>query len=399
MTHTNMPFSAAASALGYLFQCRYALYESLRKLRAVSDFSVSIETFDDVVFEANGTSLELLQTKHHVGKNADLTDTSTDLWKSIRIWSESIANSRIPSDSVFFLITTATAANGSATFYLKAGNERNTLTALERLNATASSSTNQANEPGYTAFRALSPTQKMILVDSTYVIDAAPSITDLDDMLRQELLHAVELKYLGLFVQRLEGWWFGRVVQHLAKTRLDPILSEEILAEISRLREQFKEDNLPIDEDIFRATVDASGYQNKTFVCQLALIGIGNQRIFHAIRNYFRAFEQRSRWVREELLMVGDLSYYEEQLIEEWELHFEQMREELGDSATEDLKMDAARRLYSWVETGSHPLIKPRCIEPFVSRGSYQILADHIRVGWHPDFVEKLRQLLERITT
>ena len=43
-------FSAAASALGYLYQVRYALFEALRRLRNDLEFSVSLETIDDVVF-------------------------------------------------------------------------------------------------------------------------------------------------------------------------------------------------------------------------------------------------------------------------------------------------------------------------------------------------------------
>ena len=44
-------FSAADSALGYLYQVRVALLWGLRRLKVGSDFLVSLETLDDVVFE------------------------------------------------------------------------------------------------------------------------------------------------------------------------------------------------------------------------------------------------------------------------------------------------------------------------------------------------------------
>jgi hypothetical protein len=113
-----------------------------------------------------------------------------------------------------------------------------------------------------------------------------------------------------------------------------------------------------------------------------------------AIRNYFRAFEQRSRWVREDLLITGDLEKYEERLKEEWKYRFEQMKDELGEQETEERKKKLAKKLYKWVETGDHPLIKPRCTEPFVSRGSLQILSDKKQVGWHPEFKNRLEQVL-----
>lgn len=38
--------------------------------------------------------------------------------------------------------------------------------------------------------------------------------------------------------------------------------------------------------------------------------------------------------------------------------------------------------------------IRPKCQEAFVMRGSYHILANQLRVGWHKDFYERLRQLI-----
>jgi len=169
---------------------------------------------------------------------------------------------------------------------------------------------------------------------------------------------------------------------------------QAVEAEASHIRAQFKDDSLPVDDDIMRATVDASGYLDRPFVEQLNLVGVNQNRVFHAIRNYYRAFEHRSRWLREDLLYVGDLDRYEDRLIEEWDLLFQQMRDELGDDAAEDAKTSAAQDLYKWVETGTHHLIKPAVTEPAISRGTYQMLADDLRVGWHMEFRERLQALL-----
>src|SRR5687767_4603821 len=148
MARGKTPFSATAPAIGYLFQCRYALLESLRRLRRDEQFMVSIETLDDVAFERDGEPPELLQTKHHIKRAADLTDTSPDLWKTIRIWGEGLINGNIPDGSSFFLITTVDVPKGKAAFYLKMGDVRDVSKALERLYATAQSSRNKANKHG-----------------------------------------------------------------------------------------------------------------------------------------------------------------------------------------------------------------------------------------------------------
>ncbi|NQT81594.1 hypothetical protein HQ563_01120 [bacterium] len=394
-SHDRGAHSAASSALGYLYQVRYALLEALRRLCKGQEFAVSIETLDDVVFEEAGEAPELLQTKHHLSRAADLTDGSPDLWKTIRVWCEAHTAGQAPDGALFFLVTTSHAPDGHAAHYLRPGTCRNPESAMQRLNSTADSSSNQSNAPAYEAYRSLNLEERKKLLESAFVVEAAPNIQDLDAELREVVYIAVEQRFLESFLQRLEGWWYRRAIKHLLETNPAPILSEELYAETTSLREQFKEESLPIDDDIMSASVDASGYQDRLFVRKLRLIEIGNRRIFHAIRNFFRAFEHRSRWVREDLLLVGELERYEERLIEEWEIPFEQMRDELGESATEDAKKQAAQLLYKWVETETHPQIRTGVTEPSISRGTYQMLSDLQRVGWHVEFKERLRQLLE----
>jgi hypothetical protein len=53
-------FSAADSALGYLYQVRIALLWALRRFKTDNDFVVSLETLDDVTFESNGCGCSAL---------------------------------------------------------------------------------------------------------------------------------------------------------------------------------------------------------------------------------------------------------------------------------------------------------------------------------------------------
>ena len=85
MNTKEKTFTAASSAAGYYYQARFALFESLRLVYGDDSIDVAIERFDDVSFEKEGQPLELLQTKHHINKIGDLTDTSVDLWKTLRV--------------------------------------------------------------------------------------------------------------------------------------------------------------------------------------------------------------------------------------------------------------------------------------------------------------------------
>jgi hypothetical protein len=89
-------------------------------LKSGSDFVVSLETLDDVTFEATGGKPEeLLQTKHHRNREAVLTDASEDLWKSLRIWFEDYAATIIPPGTALHLLTTGKAAEGTVAAYLR----------------------------------------------------------------------------------------------------------------------------------------------------------------------------------------------------------------------------------------------------------------------------------------
>jgi hypothetical protein len=89
-----------------------ALLSALQRLARDECFALYLETLDDVVFETTGSALELLQLKHHCDRAANLTDASSDLWKSLRVWMDGRAHGTIPSDARLFLITTSDVGSG-----------------------------------------------------------------------------------------------------------------------------------------------------------------------------------------------------------------------------------------------------------------------------------------------
>ena len=388
-------FSAADSLLGYLYQVRTALLWSLQKLPYGADFLVSVETLDDVAFETKGgTPQELVQTKHHRSRAAKLTDASPDLWKSLRIWFESAEAGKVIAGTSLHLLTTARAASGSVAHNLRSWG-RDVDAALSALESTAQSSSNKVNQPAYKAFLKATPARRRALLEAVIVIDAAPTIADADQALRAVVFSAVERQHLESFLERLEGWWIRRVLQQLA-TPGDRILAEELESRMSDFREQFKQESLPIDDDLLDFTLDEAthaAHAGSTFVRQVELSKAGKHRVAAAVRDYYRAFEQRSRWLREELVFVGEIPKYERRLVEEWDLIFASMKDELGEEATAEAKERAARGVLHWAEQ-SVILIRPGVTEPFVTRGSLHMLADEKRVGWHPEFRDRLAALL-----
>ncbi len=389
-------FSAVDSTLGYLYQVRLALFWTLRRLKTDPGFLIGIETLDDVTFETTGGKpTELLQTKHHKNGVGSLTDASPDIWKTLRIWFEGHRSGQIPGSSNLYLVTTSSAPDGSAAWNLRA-RPRDVSAARQTLTATATASTNNANAKAYQVFLDSDQSVQIDILSRVTVFDAAPNVIDLDNELKQEVYWAAGREHHFAFLQRLEGWWFHRILHQLANASSDRVGSIELEAQMSDLREQFKQEALPIDDDLLEFSLDEAtreAHEDYIFVRQIELTKAGRRRIAAAIRDYYRAFEQRSRWFRDDLVVDMDLHKYEKRLVEEWELVFDAMCDELGEAAIETAKEGAARNLLAWAEQTLFP-IRPNVTEPFVSRGSLHMLSDDLRVGWHIDFQYHLARLL-----
>ncbi len=402
-------YSASAPLLGYIYQCRLALLESLKRLRSDPDIAVAIETLDDVVFEKSSSPTEIIQVKHHITQKANLTNASTDLWKTIRIWCDLFSRGGAEENSILYLMTTEKSAKNSAAHYLRVEG-RNIAEAEGLLLQTIQTSSNESNKEGYQKFNALTQEQRRALLDRVYIMDNCPLSKDLKTHLNEELWGHCDRQHADQFLKYLEGWWFQRIVSGIdgseltniadkevdsenlkqKKPKIRKITGREIDAQLNSLRERFKSDSLPIHSEIYSANPDVAPFANWVFAKQLRLIALSEDRIQRAAKNFYKAAEQRSQWVRELLLVDNDLEQYDDTLIKEWEIQFDQAKDFLPVNPTSEDQIISGKKVFQWVEAKANIPIRPSCQEYFITRGTYQILANHLRVGWHPEFKTRL---------
>jgi len=217
------------------------------------------------------------------------------------------------------------------------------------------------------------------------VLDGSPNIIDTCDEISRELYHAAGRENVDHLVERLEGWWFGIIIRALASNTPTAIPVLAIDQRIDELREEFRRTALPVDYgSAVPPEAIVAELDQRPFVKQLRKIEIGLRRIEFAIRDYYRASEQRSRWAREELLVDGELEKYERELIELWEPRYAAMVDELGSTCRPEDKVTAGKELFKWVENDANvPLRTVR--DRFLTHGSYHILSNRYVAGWHPD--------------
>lgn len=386
MTIDLNKYNAANSATGYLYQCRFALYAGLCEIAKNPNLEISIEKLDDVAFESDGDPVKLIQTKHHVSKTGNLTDASIDLWKTLRIWAEQTAqDSQLPFRLSLVLITTGEAPERSAASFLRA-RDRDEAKAHEILVNVATSSANAANREAYQAFLKLLPEARLSLLRAIKILDGSPNIINVHEEICDELRHAVSRDHLISFVERLEGWWIGAIVRTLMGVGPRALPVSAIENKMDELREGFRRDALPIDyADQTPSDTIVAELDKRPFVHQLRLIEIGSRRVEIAIRDYYRAYEQRSKWAREDLLVDGEVEAYERQLIEAWEPRFEAKREEVEGNSSAEAKVSAGQQIYKWIETeADFPFRTVR--QRFLTHGSFHILANQYSIGWHPEY-------------
>lgn len=385
---------ASEQMLGYLYQVRYALALLLKNDNP--NYQISIEKFDDVAFVENDIPKQLIQVKHHVKKYGDLTDMSTDLWRTLKVWIDIIIKSpNLVDDTDFLIITTADAPNNTAAYYLKENINRDIDKAYDILKKVCVESKSKGNKKYYEVFLKMDQNIIRNLISKIFVVDGTSNIINVEKDIRNRIRYSCVPKFENAILERLEGWWYAQAIKALCSDSPVFVNQNQVRFYISSLSKEYSDDNLPIDVlDVNLEEIEPS--DNENILCeQLKLLNFKSHRMQIVLRDYYRAFQQRANWVRNDLLYMNELEKYESELLDEWEHCFIEMEDDLSicSNITENVKIEKGRKLFSELENKNFR-IRPKCDSPFVMRGSYHILASRLRIGWHVDFEERLKYLL-----
>jgi len=402
---TKDKYSAGEQGLGYIYQPRFAL---LRLLELPEDTSVFLEKDDDLDFVGQDGKKSLASLKHKaVGDR--LTDLSTDFWKSVRIWlARYDRDGRSTSNLRFFLFTTGSVSTAS---FLKNflpvqnGTSDDMKTLTEQAQEALDRSKSDLIRDIAKEFNELTAIEKMDFLTRILILDDTMRIEDIPETIKDRHMRSIRREHRNAVFERLEGWWNDEVIKQLTGNRDEGIFGFEVSDKLAALSEEYKLDNLPIT---FRGKGPANGIDterdSRAFVVQLREIGVSSPRIHNAILDYYRAFEQRSEWARENLLVSGEIEEYEDRLVDEWGRYKDVVFEDLDEHSADEVLQRAGKELYKWADQQSGNIeslrIRARVTEPYVTRGSFHILADagRPRVYWHPKFLERIGKVLEVAT-
>lgn len=385
MVKTN--FSAQEPSLGYYYQIRLSLYLLLKNKEMVNPV-IKIENLDDIVIDEIDR-INLFQTKLHINSIANLTDTSPDFWKTIRVWCESITDNLLDvKNTIFTLITTANTADSSFLKEFTYSTPRDIDALLAKMNNCIKSSENKTNAKAYMAFENLERESQRNLIKNIIIIDASLSIDDALKSIKKELQYSAPVGKVDLFIEHLEGWWFQQCIEMLIGN-IESISNIQLSQKISDIRDTFQLDNLPDDfaDPLNIEETELPEYEDKIFIKQLKIIAIRSNGLRAAISDFRRAYEQRSKWLREDLTNIDEIESFEKQLYDNWKNIFMALKDDCEDISPDEmirLGNNFYRKFY--VDRVPQIRIRPKFRSEYLTRGSCHMLADKKKIGWHPNY-------------
>lgn len=375
---------------GYIYQVRLAL---MALLGANFGYKVELETLDDVVTRrANGEVLSALQSKHSLG-DTTYTIKSTDIWKTLRVWSQLVTLNLIESSTAFILLTTATVDASSPLVVLLPGNPKEPPALLKlrhALDDVAKAAENEKLKTSYTAWLALSDAQKSHILANTILQSAEPQLagigTRLDDAIRRL---AIRPERVSLYRERVLGWFDGIIDERLS-TGGCSISYEELLDKVMELNESISPLDLPNTMgDAPTPELDEERVRDPIYLRQLYLLEAAEPELINAVKMFHRGRSQRQHWLDLKLTIGLRLNGYDQDLKTKWSVVHSRASREVATSP--ERARDIGRTVFDTCMDYSGAGLGPQVFQ-HVSCGSYHMLANDpkLEVGWHPDFRTRL---------
>lgn len=403
MADSNQKLNHAApgSAIGFFYQSYYSL---LALIKAGSDSAaIGIELLDDIQL-SDGTSEVLHQLKHSMlTKPKKVSIKSTVLWKTLAAWIDVLG--KVDLNQTRFLLVTVAGVDSSSTLNLlsTSGTTRATLIseldveATRVINERLDAIKNKKKPPhsdrlaGCQAWLALSSREKKKFVAKIELKASSSSIGSLEEDIADALTILPKIQR-GKIAIRLIQWWEREIVRSLCGKRKRVIEMTEVQQVILELSKEFADGKLKAN---FETTFPPSSHKPDGMIAkQILLVNGTKTHITMAVRDEWRARAERSNWINDRPDMATAIDDYDLRLIQRWQDKHGVMVDSCVNQ-NEDQKCVRGLELLTWIHEEAANKIAP-LKEGYVSSyyvcGTYHTLASSLKVGWHPEYKNRLKE-------
>nr|WP_042671948.1 ABC-three component system protein [Methylobacterium sp. B34] len=393
---SSLTHAAEGSALGFLYQSFYALRTLV--LITTDDAAVSVERLDDIELKADGQTL-LFQLKHSISATPPaITLKSRSVWRTMKVWIDAlpmltlaetklhlVAVGAIPADSPFKALTEDEADRTDLVAAMTKEAER----VLEARDAAAKAGKKPLpygdRVDGCRAFVALPETGRLNLLRRTVIRPDSPTVAEIESEIAGHF-QLVLPKYRAAVARRLVEWWDRQVVYSLCGERDRVITRTELQSQIMTIVADLEQDKLVPE---FETLGPPDDYQPDGMLArQIELVKGKSFDLKRAIREEWKAREQRGRWMAANPAMKAKITAYDHVLREHWSDRHEEMVEACAKLEAEG-KCASGLDLLRWTHNEAANTVQPISVgwgAPYYVRGCYQVLAINLKVGWHPEY-------------
>lgn len=381
---------AVDSTLGYAFQALHAL---VVLLRAGDDEAVSVELTDDIALHHAPATLDSFditrfQVSHSLKTSLpEITVASSKLWRTLRIWA-----AEYNSKERYFLLTCAAVNSELQALASPIDDRKAVQVALENeaervIEEVAQNVRSHKDRiEGCRAFVALSPTDRAQLLRQMMISADSPNILEIDSILDRELRNIARPEKRKTIIQRLRGYWMNRVCISLTGQLPKVIKKSELLQCLEDLANELVGDGLSYEFDA--AIPLDSEHPPNIMRRQIELVNGGGNRLERSKLSHWKSRNQRQKWLENDVSMTSRLDDFDQKLVEAWHDLHGPMCDDTS-SATDKEKQLKGREILDWSHNDApqRPFrLGPSSIPRYVTQGSYQDLANQLRVGWHPEY-------------
>ncbi|MEY9463916.1 hypothetical protein ABH973_004329 [Bradyrhizobium ottawaense] len=391
--------TAEAAALGFYFQTFFAL-ETL-VAQSADDASIAVERLDDVELSADGHTL-LYQLKHSISVTPPpITVKARALWRTIKVWVDIlptltlsdttlhlVAIGEIPKDSPLQALTSLE-TDRSALVAAMVDEAQRVIDARSEAKKSGKLLPYSDRVDGAEAFMGLSDTERLNLMRRALVKQNSSTIDKIEGQVADRL-KLLPVDQRPLVAKRLIEWWDRQIIYSLCGKRERAIARTELQAQIMAIVADLEQGKLFAE---FETATQPKDYQPDGMLArQIELVEGKPSDLMKAIREEWKAREQRASWISANSAMASTITEYDLILTEHWSDRHMQMCEEC--SKQDDSKRKEGLKLLRWTHDEAPLSVRPIAAgwtAPYYVRGSYQVLAINLTVGWHPDFTDLLK--------
>ena len=392
--------SADAAALGFYYQTLFALVTLVAQ--TADDAAVVVERLDDVELKVDGNTM-LYQLKHSLSATPPpVTLASRALWKTIKVWIDTLPLLTLSETTLWLVAAGGVPGDSPLKALLETDLDRaDLLKSMEqeaqRIVDKRAAAKNAGKKlphedraPGCEAFLALNATDRQNLLRRIRVHQNSPPIDQIEGLVAAKLT-LLPLDHRLPVAKRLVEWWDRQVMYSLCGSRDRVLTRIELQQQVTSLIGDIEEDRLIPD---FMTALPPKDYQPDGMLTrQIQLVDGRESDLTVAIREEWRAREQRSKWLNANPGMASTINDYDLVLQEKWSDRHMQIAEECSELEDKG-KRESGRKLLRWAHQEA-----PRSVPPlsegwsghYYVSGSYQVLAIDLKVGWHPDYRDLLK--------